>query len=98
MIFDIIATYPDAAYFCFDVRGNSIRRLPTETLTYLHDGEELLREYGIIGGLISQNIILRELYPKNTQKYFGNFWIHLSIIFEIIRDKPLVMIDASVTK
>lgn len=98
VLIDLLITHPDIAYLCFDVRGNSIRKFPTERITLLEDWEELLREYGVVGWLISQNIIARKWYPKNTEIYHGNMWIHLSIIFDIISHRPLLLLDQSITK
>ena len=93
ILIDILESNTEIAYLCFDVRGNSIRKMPTKHITYLRNGVELLKEYGIVGGLISQNIIARQYLPQNTEKYFGNLWIHISIIYEIILNRPLILLD-----
>lgn len=98
ILIDLLESHQDIAYLCFDVRGNSIRKIPTKHITYLRNGIELLEEYGIVGGLISQNIIARKYFPENTEKYFGNLWIHLSIIYEIILNQPLILLDQVLIK
>lgn len=97
-ILNLLKTYPKSNYFCIEVAWNNPKNLWYEEIIEVENGNILLQRYGLVGWLISQNIIRRELCPINLSEYYGNYWIHLSIIFSIIKDKPLVLVNKSLIK
>ncbi len=58
----------------------------------LQNGNEMIRKYGILSlWLISRNIFHKKYIPKKREKYYGNLWIHVSIMLECIKDSPLIL-------
>ena len=45
-----------------------------------------------IGGLISQNIFNRAYLPADRTQYYGNHWIHLSVIFKMGANREVAVI------
>lgn len=84
-LLDEIHKYPEVEYICSV--GPEIKI--TEPLI---DGQVLIRDYPLIGGLVSQNIFKLEKLPKDREKYYGNFWMHFSIAYEMAgRGKVLLI-------
>lgn len=97
-ILTLLKSHPEAVYYCMNVSENHPRNLPDAEIIVIQNGNELLEKHGLVGWLVSQNIIKRELYPDDASQYFWNLWIHLSIIYKIIIDKPLILINKILIK
>lgn len=97
-VLHLLKQYNDISYICLEVAWNNPKKIENTEITYVENGNTLLSVHGLVGGLISQNIIRRDLYPSDVSKFYGNHWIHLSVIFEIIRNKPLLLINKSLLK
>lgn len=48
--------------------------------------------YNILGGLISSNVFNTKYLPENTERYFDNDWIHLSVLFETCIHREIVSV------
>lgn len=45
------------------------------------------------GGLVSRNIVKRDLIPSDLSGFFGNYWLHLSITTMVAGDRPIRFIS-----
>lgn len=92
-LLNTLKTNPEAAYLCMNVSWNTVKNLPDKEIILENNGEDVIRKYGVVGGLISQNIIKKEFYPNDASKHFWSLWIHLLVIYEIIKSRPLILIN-----
>lgn len=76
-----LASHRDIGYFCVD-HGGLNRKFGDYEL--FNNGNAWLRELGLTGGLISQNIYNSDFLPADISKYYDNLWIHFSIALEIL--------------
>lgn len=87
-LLNIINNYPDISYIC--IGDYSI--LQDEEVRYFKNGNDWLKNIGLTGGLISQNIFNKIYLPSNREKYYDNLWLHFSIALEIIAHRPAILI------
>jgi glycosyltransferase involved in cell wall biosynthesis len=79
-ILPILLTHPEVGYFCIDQDKLS----PTEDFKIYQNGSAWLKELGLTGGLISQNIYNGDFLFPDISKYYDNLWIHFSVALEIL--------------
>lgn len=84
----ILKDNKDIGFFCIDQISTFDNGLERK----FKDGNEWLEKMGLVGGRLAQCIINKKYLPQNLEKYFGNYWFHLSIALEIIKDKPVMLI------
>jgi len=87
-ILQVLQHHPDAAYVCV---AQSPAQERGETRLF-PDGQALLKEMGIVGGLVSQNIYQIGLLPSDRKKYYGNLWFHYSLALEMTANKPALLV------
>ena len=65
----------------------------------LNNWNDFLYKYWIFTAwLVSNNIFNRKLIPKDRSIYFWNLWIHVSILFYILKNNYLVITNKSIFK
>lgn len=84
----ILNNNPDIAFFCIDQSS-----LPSgKDMEYCRDGNEFLEKFGLMGGLVSQNIFNKKYLLDDRTKYYDNYWIHFSLAKEISAKRPVILI------
>ncbi|MDR3642623.1 MAG: glycosyltransferase family 2 protein [Candidatus Doudnabacteria bacterium] len=87
-ILPLLLGHPQVAYFCVNHGG-----LPRDTeFEVFSDGSAWLDSLGLTGGLISQNIYNRDFLPADISRYYGNYWIHYSLAFEVMAAHPAMLV------
>lgn len=91
-IIDIIEKNNEMAVICIS-SGSTFNGLSEQILRF-KDGNEWLNKLKTLdgGGLISSNIFNKKYLPVNRVKYFGNWWVHYSVVLEMIAQRPAILI------
>lgn len=82
-----IKKYPEVAWICID------NEMKGRRYGLYRTGREFIKQNGLVGGLMSQNIFNRRHLPEDKSKYYGNLWIHYSLALEITADKQILFIE-----
>src|SRR3989344_6341167 len=84
----ILRKNPNVSFFCIDQKS-----LPDgRDMKHCRDGNEFLERFGLMGGLVSQNIFNKKFLPNDRRKYYDNYWIHFSLAKEISAKRPVILI------
>lgn len=78
----------DVGFFCIDQFFSFDNGLEKK----FKDGNEWLKEMGLVGGRLAQCIINKQYFSQDSEKYFDNYWFHLSVALEIIKNKTAMLI------
>ncbi len=97
-ITDLLETHKDIAYLCVNISGNTVKNLPNDIVFQEQNGQEIIRKYGVVWWLISQNIFKREYYPEDASKHFWSLWIHLLVIYEIIKNRSVLLVNKEIIR
>ena len=83
----------DLSLIILDREENPLTK-KTFSVIYKNYQEFFIKEnFEIFGALISQDIFNTSALPVDTKKYYGNYWMHLSIIFEIGVNKQVAVVQ-----
>ena len=64
-----------------------------DKIEYFKNGNEILKTGNLPpGGYLSFNIFNKKFLPPNHERYYDNFWLHYSLVMEIIAKNPFIII------
>jgi len=86
-ILEIIKNYQDIAHIMMERKKND------DKIEYFKNGNEIIKTGNLPpGGYLSFNIFNKKFLPLNRQRYYGNFWLHYSLVLEVISNNPFIVI------
>ena len=88
-VLSAIRQYPGISYLCV---SNQREDKGKTDVRYFKDGNQWLQEMGVFGGQISQCIFNMRYMIPDRSKYYDNFWIHLSLFWEMSVHRPIVLL------
>lgn len=88
-VLSILEKHQSAAFFCV---SNLKEDRHKKEVRVFKNGDQWLREMGLFGGQISQCIFNLKYLPDDRAKYYDNVWFHLSLFWEIVSRRQIVLL------
>lgn len=87
IVLEVIKKYHDVSFVGICASDQSV---PGDFKIF-NNGSECLSEMGIVSGGISRCIFNSSCLPSDRQRFYGNFWIHLSLAIEMMAQGRVIM-------